>query len=314
MFGKAVWEATSANTLIHRLDGRTKIIVLVAAAFLSITVDSPRTLFLLFLAALSLHVAARSSLERWRILIAFLLLGMWGSMVSQALFYNQEPRSPLACLVAPASPFIGSLTGGIFIYREGLEYGAVQALRSGIMLTTGLLICWTSDPRQLLKSLLIWKMPYELAFMLITGIRFLPVIFQETAVVLTAQRLRGFEPLRTFYPRRFIQTAFQTLFPILARTLRRAAILTYSVESRGFGRKVHTINKARWPALEQFICLITLNLLFVLLILKMRILNKKIIPVLCILQPTRKVLYMPWVSAIGKTAMAAVNIAGVFIN
>lgn len=242
--------------------------VLVSAAVLSIMVDSSRTLFLLFLTVLGLHLTARSSLERWRILIIFLLLGMWGSMISQALFYNQEPRSAIVCLVAPATPFFGTLTGGIFIYREGLEYGAVQALRSGIMLATGLLICWTSDPRQLLKSFLTWKMPYELAFMLITGIRFLPVIFQETAVVLTAQRLRGFEPLRSFFPRRLIQTAFQTLFPILARTLRRAVVLTYSVESRGFGRRVHTVDQARWPAAEQFLSISALYVLFILLLLK----------------------------------------------
>lgn len=242
--------------------------VLVSAAVLSIMVDSSRTLFLLFLTVLGLHLAARSSLERWRILIIFLLLGMWGSMISQALFYNQEPRSAIVCLVAPATPFFGTLTGGIFIYREGLEYGAVQALRSGIMLATGLLICWTSDPWQLLKSFLTWKMPYELAFMLITGIRFLPVIFQETAVVLTAQRLRGFEPLRSFFPRRLIQTAFQTLFPILARTLRRAVVLTYSVESRGFGRRVHTVDQARWPAAEQFLSISALYVLFILLLLK----------------------------------------------
>lgn len=269
MFGKTVWEAAPADTVIHRLDGRTKLLILAAAAFLSITVDSPRTLFLLFMAMLSLHVAARSSLDRWRILLLFLLLGIWGAMVSQALFYNQEPRTVVACLASPSTPVVGRLTGGIFLYSEGLEYGAVQALRSAIMLTTGLLICWTTDPRQLLKSFLAWKMPYELSFMLITGIRFLPVIFNETAVVLTAQRLRGFEPLKTLSPRKMIQTAFQTLFPILARTLRRAATLTYSVESRGFGRKVHVVSLPRWPAGERYICFISLSLLAVLLLLKL---------------------------------------------
>ena len=269
MFSKTVWEATTADTVIHRLDGRTKIFMLAVAAFCSISIDSPRTLFLLFIASLGLHLAARSSLERWRILLLFLLFGIWGAMVSQALFYNQEPRTVVACLALPSTPVIGRLTGGIFIYREGLEYGAVQALRSGIMLTVGLLICWTSDPRQLLKSFLAWKMPYELAFMLITGIRFLPVIFNETAIVLTAQRLRGFEPLRIFLPRRLIQTAFQTLFPILVRIMRRAATLTYTVESRGFGRKVHVVRLPEWPLTEKIPCFGLFCFLAVLLWLKL---------------------------------------------
>ena len=176
----------------------------------------------------------------------FVLLGIWGSMTSQALFYSREPRTMIACLLPPSLPFLGTLTGGVFVYREGLEYGALQALRSSIMLSLGLLVSWTSDPRRLLQSFLGWKMPYELAFMLITGLRFLPVIFQETAVVLTAQQLRGFTPLKAVSPRKVLKSAFQTLFPILARTIRRAAVLAASVESRGFGRDVALPGCRRW--------------------------------------------------------------------
>ena len=106
------------------------------------------------------------SLERWKLLSLFVLLGMWGTMMSQALFYNQEPRTILACLVPPLTPLVGALTGGVFVYREGLEYGAVQALRSGSMMAAGLLLVWTSDSRSLLRSLIAWKLPYELSFML----------------------------------------------------------------------------------------------------------------------------------------------------
>ncbi|WP_371366835.1 Energy-coupling factor transporter transmembrane protein EcfT [Sporomusa rhizae] len=254
MYDRHVWEATPGQTLLHRIDVRTKLVLLILLAALILLVDSPRSLFLLFCLALGLHVVARSSPARWRVLMVFVLLGIWGSMTSQALFYSREPRTIIACLLPPATPAFGALTGGVFIYREGLEYGAIQALRSGTMLTLGLLINWTSDPRQLLRSLLSWRLPYELGFMLITGLRFLPVIFQETAVVLTAQRLRGFKPFRTLSPSRLIQTAFQTLFPILARTLRRAATLAASVESRGFGRETPQAVLPKWSRYERFFC------------------------------------------------------------
>ncbi|HML31798.1 energy-coupling factor transporter transmembrane component T family protein [Sporomusa sphaeroides] len=254
MYDRHVWEATPGNTLFHKIDVRTKLVLLLLLAAMVLLVDSPRSLFLLFCLVLSLHLLARSSMGRWRILMVFILLGIWGSMTSQALFYSSEPRTIIACLVSPAAAGIGALTGGVYVYREGLEYGAVQALRSGTMLALGLLINWTSDPRQLLRSLLAWKLPYELGFMLITGLRFLPVIFQETGVVLTAQRLRGFNPFRTISPRRLIQTAFQTLFPILARTLRRAATLASSVESRGFGREIPQVPLPVWSCKERLVC------------------------------------------------------------
>ena len=251
MYDKNLWEATPCNTVIHHMDSRTKLMLLLFFAISAITIDSSRTLFILFAITLTMHLVAKSSLARWRILSIFILLGMWGTMVSQALFYNQEPRTIIACLVSPMTKVIGGLTGGIYLYREGLEYGAIQALRSGIMLSVGLLLCWTTDPRQLLRSFLAWKMPYELAFMLMTSLRFLPVIFEETAVVLMAQRLRGFEPYKTLSPQRLIQTAFQTLFPILARTVRRAVTLAFSVESRGFGRDTRRSQRESWPMWEK---------------------------------------------------------------
>jgi energy-coupling factor transport system permease protein len=256
VYGKLVWEPNPQSSIIHRLDGRTKLIILFALGMCTVLIDSPRSLFILLLATLAGHLAAGSSVERWRILLLFLLLGIWGSMVGQAVFYSQEPRSPILCLLPATAPVIGPLTGGIFIYREGLTYGAVQALRSGIMLSYGFLLCWTSEPRELLRSFTFWRMPYELAFMAVTSLRFLPVIFSETATVLTAQRLRGFEPAKNLSPRRIIQTGFQTLWPVLARSLRRAVTLSMSVESRGFGRARQQSYAPRWPLPEMLVCLV----------------------------------------------------------
>ena len=254
MYNRQVWEATPADTPIHRVDVRTKLALMAAIMLFAIGLEGPRPLFILFLLSLGLHLVARSSVERWRVLILFLLVGIWGAMVSQALFYNQEPRTMIACLVSPATPWIGEITGGVYVFREGLEHGAVQALRSGIMLACGLLLCWTTDSRQLLQCFLYWRMPYAIAFMLITSLRFLPVIFEETTIVLTAQRLRGFEPVRSFSPLRWIRTAFHVLFPILARALRRASTLALSVESRGFGRNGHQAELAQWPLCERMTC------------------------------------------------------------
>lgn len=254
MYNRQVWEATPADTPIHHADVRTKLLLLLAVMLFAIGLEGPRPLFLLFVMSLGLHVLARSSGERWRVLIVFLLVGIWGAMVSQALFYNQEPRTMIACLVSPATPWIGELTGGVYVYREGLEHGAVQALRSGTMLACGLLICWTTDSRQLLQCFLHWRMPYAIAFMLITSLRFLPVIFEETAIVVTSQRLRGFEPVRTVSPLRWIRTAFHVLFPILARALRRASTLALSVESRGFGRNGHSAELPQWPLRQRITC------------------------------------------------------------
>ncbi|MBP2657203.1 MAG: ecfT 4 [Firmicutes bacterium] len=268
MYDRTLWEPRPNDSLIYRMDGRTKIILLGFIALAAVIIDSPRSLLLLFWLVLFMHCWTKADFARWRILILFLLLSMWGGMVSQALFYSQEPRTEIACVIAPGTPVLGSLTGGVYLYREGILYGAQQALRSGIMLAAGLLVCWNTDPRQLLRVMVYWRMPYEFAFMLTTGMRFLPVVFNETAVVLTAQRLKGFKPMHSFSVNKMIQTAFQTLLPILARVLRRAEMLALSVESRGFGRGINRIKLLKWPVGEKLVCLVAGCLLLGLVVLK----------------------------------------------
>lgn len=251
MSARQLWEGTDAASWAQRLNGRTKLLVLFLFAILMITVDNPRTLFVLFSFTLLLHIVARTSIYKWKVLAVLLLLGLWGSMFSQALFYAQTPRSPLFVIIAPEAGILGQLTGGLYVYREGILYGAVQGLRSASMLTLGLLVCWTSDPRQLLQAMLAWRLSPQLAFMLVTAIRFLPVLAAETGEIITALQLRSDSQRgRTAVLRHLPYIAK----PLLARCLRRAQTLALSVVSRGFFLAGARKRKEVWALSERSAC------------------------------------------------------------
>lgn len=251
MSARQLWEGTDAASWAQRLNGRTKLLVLFLFAILMITVDNPRTLFVLFSFTLLLHIVARTSIYKWKVLAVLLLLGLWGSMFSQALFYAQTPRSPLFVIISPEAGILGQLTGGLYVYREGILYGAVQGLRSASMLTLGLLVCWTSDPRQLLQAMLAWRLSPQLAFMLVTAIRFLPVLAAETGEIITALQLRSDSQRgRTAVLRHLPYIAK----PLLARCLRRAQTLALSVVSRGFFLAGARKHKEVWALSERSAC------------------------------------------------------------
>lgn len=249
---RQLWEGADKKGWAEELNGRTKLIILFLFAILTITVDNPRTLFLLFSVTLLLHLAAGTSIHKWRVLAILLLLGLWGSMFSQALFFAQTPRTPLVTIISPDNAYLGALTGGLYVYREGILYGAVQGLRSASMLALGLLVCWTSDPRQLLQALLAWRLSPQLAFMLVTAIRFLPVMAAETGEVITALQLRSDS-------QRGRSAVLQHLpyicKPLLARCLRRAQTLALSVVSRGFFLASTGQRRERWLLREKLCCL-----------------------------------------------------------
>ena len=264
---RQLWEGTDAASWAQRLNGRTKLIFLFLFAILMITVDNPRTLFVLFSLTLILHIAARTSIYKWKVLAVLLLLGLWGSMFSQALFYAQTPRSPLFVIISPEAGFLGQLTGGLYVYREGILYGAVQGLRSASMLALGMFVCWTSDPRQLLQAMLAWRLSPQLAFMLVTAIRFLPVLAAETGEIITALQLRSDSQRgRTAVVRHLPYIAK----PLLARCLRRAQTLALSVVSRGFFLAGAKKRRQEWAARERAGC-------FVLLVIVIGVVGSKLI-------------------------------------
>ena len=131
---RQLWEGTNNDTFFSRLDGRTKLCVLFLFALIMVIVDNPRTLFILFSISIALHIAAGTPVYKWKVLAVFILFGLWGSVASQALFFAQNPRTPILMLISPTFPVLGALTDGLYIYQEGIVYGAIQGMRSVSMI------------------------------------------------------------------------------------------------------------------------------------------------------------------------------------
>lgn len=218
--------------MIH-LHPHTKIILLAIVSCLVILLDSPIALFMCFLASICLQASIPPSWRQLRLLLLFIGLGTWGLIYSQAIFYNELPRTVIFTLIHKDTPIIGGLTGGIHLYREGLFHGAVQSLRFNTMLTISCFIIWTTQPRDLLLALVKLRVPYSLAFMVTTGLRYIPLIGSEAKTVIRSQRLRGFRYLQLNLLHT-ISGILNSLRPILTNNIRRATHLSEAVESRAF--------------------------------------------------------------------------------
>lgn len=230
---RSIAEPTIKDTVIHRIDPRAKILILISIVFVAVSLDNQKTMFLLFLTILSGFVLAKMPAIKIKTLVILLVLLIWGTIYSQALFYSQLPRTVIFTIIRPEFPILGWLTGGgLFVYEEGFHHGAVQGLRSASILSLGLLMCWTTDSRDMLNGLVGLRVPYSVAFMVITAVRFLPIIITEVATVITVQRLRGFNPKK--FGSGIIKTLLNILTPTLANCVRRTGTLAVSIQSRAF--------------------------------------------------------------------------------
>jgi len=225
------------------IDPRLKLAWLVTVSLLSVLIDSTLALTVLFGLCLLVTTGLRLSLRGWAALVGLLLFVAWGTVFSQALFYDRVPRTVVFTLI-PAGDWSGREFSGLHVYREGAAHGLTQSLRALSVIVTGLGVCLTTSPERLLAALARLGVPVAVGFTATAALRFLPTVLGEFFSVRRARRLRGYRP-RWFPPGRLVATLrgeASVLMPVLAASLRRAGTLATSVTSRGFdatGRRTY---------------------------------------------------------------------------
>ena len=250
------------DTLVHRLDPRTKLIltlIYIVALFTAILYAGYLLVFL-FLA---------SSILISRIRLKNILSGL----------------KPLVIIVLITGILNLFYTKGehllvhfwrISIYWEGVETAVFMALRIMLLIAGTLLLTYTTSPLQLtdgLESLLnplkkLHVPVHELAMMMSIALRFIPTLIEETDKIMSAQRARGAD----FESGGLIAKAkamLPLLIPLFVSAFRRADELATAMESRcyhgGEGRtRMKQLRMARrdWIALGVGVLLLALVILF----------------------------------------------------
>ena len=250
------------DTLIHKLDPRTKLILtlLYIVALFTAVVYAGYALVFLFLATSILisHIRLKTILSGLKPLIIIVLItGILN------LFYTKGEHLLVHFW-------------RISIYWEGVETAIFMALRIMLLIAGTLLLTYTTSPLQLtdgLESLLnplkkIHLPVHELAMMMSIALRFIPTLIEETDKIMSAQRARGAD----FETGGLIAKAkamLPLLIPLFVSAFRRADELATAMESRcyhgGEGRtRMKQLRMARrdWIALTVGVLLLALVILF----------------------------------------------------
>ena len=219
------------NTIFHQLDPRTKIFLSIVCACLIVILNEPLSLFLLFVVILCAFLSIKPPLSYIKIAGYLIFFAFVGTIISQGLFYYFEPKTPLITILPSDFGFLGHITGGIYLYKEGLIYGSVQSMRMFVSILLGFIIVMTTYPSELILGLNKLGVSEKIGFMLMVSIRFLPSLIEEAKRILIAQRLRG---LRLKGIRGAFKGLRVLLVPLVIDSLRTARRIALAAEVRGF--------------------------------------------------------------------------------
>jgi energy-coupling factor transport system permease protein len=207
------------------LDPRVRIIALFAVGILAAILTRPILLIpVIFLASISIVKKISDTKKVLQgLLVGFFMV--WGAMLSQGLFYADQPR------VVAIQIF------GVSLYWEGMIHGLWQSLRFIALALVGAELCLRVSPDRLLAALRRLGLPQSLALMVAISLRFIPLIWSDMLLVRMARSQRG-QSLHKNGIIHWIQQEQKMLLPIIIRSWQRAHVLAESLDCRGYDQDV----------------------------------------------------------------------------
>lgn len=226
-----LWQS-GGYSLLERLDPRVKLVAMVCASLLAVSLEQLESLLAFtLLCALPLPFL-RATRAQLKALLVVVMLTTWGTVLGQAFFYGRLPRTVILTFWE-GGQVLGIPIPTLELYLEGVKHGLLQSLRFTGLLLLGAAVSLSTSPERLLLGLTRLRVPYALSFMAVTALRFLPLVSAELQTVLAVRRLRGYRPLRRGI-RATVRVELGTFKPVVARALRRASSLAVSLTLRGF--------------------------------------------------------------------------------
>ena len=212
------------NTVVHRLDPRTKLLMVVV------------------------YIVALFLAKWWvsyGVMLAFLVTAVMLSHIKpKALFRGLKPLIVIMVFTALINLFYsdGEVLVKFWIFRitrEGIVQAAFLVLRIMMLVTGTFLLTYTTSPialtdgmESLLSPLKKLHFPvHELSMMMSIALRFIPTLIEETDKIISAQKARGadFESENIF---RRAKALVPILVPLFVSAFRRADELATAMECR----------------------------------------------------------------------------------
>ena len=138
----------------------------------------------------------------------------------------------LQCLFNRGGEPLLVLSGITVVTDAGFRAAVLVGLRL-LVIMIGAMVMLSGESRDYLLALTQWRVPYEIAFMALIAMRFIPMLREEAQSVLCAAQMRGMR-LKKTGPAHRARVYISVALPVAAGAVRRAEQLSIAMEARGF--------------------------------------------------------------------------------
>jgi energy-coupling factor transport system permease protein len=214
---------TDADTFLHRLDPRVKMIAVLTLSLLAFMLTTLAYLVVLLIFIFLLLLLARASYRKTAFAMKFVLRFMALIAVLWPLF------DPVG------SPEVLRL-GPIVVTEPGIWRGLTSATRVGCLATVWYILIFTTSQRDLVHGLVKMGLRFDFGLTLAIALRYFPAFGTVMDSIIDAQRSRGME-----FEKGGIFTRSKkyvaVLGPAIVSALKMADTLALALQSRAYGAR-----------------------------------------------------------------------------
>jgi energy-coupling factor transport system permease protein len=218
------------NSLLHRLDPRTKMAWLcfsIVLAFIFYNPIVPLVVILVLTTTLLFATGKKLLSNSLFRLIPIILLTV------TLLHGFVNPIGVTSILIGNSPihlPYFGDMKW------EGLYVGIVFSLRIISVFLASLILVLTTRPEDLVTAIVKLGVPFQYASLLGMSLQMIPIMQEEARIIIQAQRARG---LRENNIKEKIQALVPLFVPLAVGSMQRAETTAMVLEARAFGALVH---------------------------------------------------------------------------
>jgi|tagenome__1003787_1003787.scaffolds.fasta_scaffold20916471_2 energy-coupling factor transport system permease protein len=204
--------------VVRRLDPRTKLISFALLSALGFVFNDPVFLGVELAVALTMATLAGSLGAVWK--MRLMLTVVFIATVCMWQLYVSGPTR-----VATIGP--------LEISSEGLSYGLATALRFVYLVVLGVTFAAITPPEDVVHALVKLRVPFQVAFIVGTTMRLVPIYVNTAGTIVEAQQARGLD-LMSRNPLARVRRIVPLVIPIVMHAARTGERLALAFETKGF--------------------------------------------------------------------------------
>ncbi|MEO7912709.1 MAG: energy-coupling factor transporter transmembrane component T [Roseiflexaceae bacterium] len=263
----ATWSYKERDTIIQRLDPRTRVIFMIATMFATIPIWDLRLVLIPFVLTIAELILARLA---WRELRRFVLfVGAFVTFLT--LLTLLTGRGGTGVYTIEHMIWQGHVLGlPIVISAERLAFAATQMLRLFTMALLGVILLLTIHPAGYGVTFRRLGLPDNVACALDLAVRFVPSLAGDFTTTLDAQRARGYELERAGGLFKAIRNLAPLIVPITIGAILKGEDVIDAMNLHAFGTGPRTwLQELRYGARDYVVIVLSISLLLGAILLRL---------------------------------------------